>query len=152
MTTVDLTRADNDNDRPDEQLMLVRIYCAEAQTLLVPARLRLPTDLAQSLLQALADGAEADDFDPERHPAIARLYDWLDYHREAWEQQIDYGLHCQDGEDLEIRDVSYSVLPPETSPPPPPEGGVPLPRRVQAEPPDDGPLPPSPEGGVPLPR
>jgi hypothetical protein len=153
MTTVDLTRLDNNSDRPDQKLMLVRIYCAEAQTLLVPARVWLPADLADSLLQALADGADADDFDEERHPAVARLYDWLEYNRDAWEGQIDYGLHCQDGEDLEIRSVSFSSEPPVDEPlPPPPEGGIPLPRRVQVEPPVDGPLPPPPEGGLPVPR
>ncbi|MEZ0070272.1 hypothetical protein ABIA32_006324 [Streptacidiphilus sp. MAP12-20] len=121
MTTVDLTR-------PNERLMLVRIYCAEAQTLLVPARVWLPADLADGLQQALAAG-RADDFDGDMHPAVAELLDWLEDNRETWERQIDYGLHCQDAEDLEIRWVEVSGEPPEDEPlPPPPEGGVPLPR------------------------
>jgi hypothetical protein len=80
----------------------VKISCAEAQVLLVPVDLRLPAALAQGLSEAVRTG-RAEDYGDDIHPAMAELLDWLEAHREVWEDQIDYGVHCQDGEDLEIR-------------------------------------------------
>ena len=83
----------------------VGITCAEAQVLHIPAVLHLPPELAAGLEDAVRTG-RADDWDyDDLHPAMAWLLDWLEEHREAWENQLDYGLHCQDGEDLEIRNV-----------------------------------------------
>ena len=43
------------------------------------------------------------------HPAMAELLDWLEDNRELREDQIDYGVHIQDGEYLEIRSFEVDV-------------------------------------------
>ena len=89
----------------------VGITCAEATVLHVPAVLQLPPDLAAGLEDAVRTG-RADNWDDPMHPAIAALLDWLEDNRDEWEAQLDYGVHIQDGEELEIRSFEVdAVLP-----------------------------------------
>ncbi|MFC1435374.1 hypothetical protein ACEZDB_32510 [Streptacidiphilus sp. N1-3] len=80
----------------------VGITCAEAVVFHIPAVLYLPAELAAGLEDAARTG-RADNWDEDSHPAMAWLWEWLEDNREAWEDQLDMGVHTQDGEDLEIR-------------------------------------------------
>ncbi|WP_431959363.1 hypothetical protein [Actinacidiphila sp. bgisy160] len=97
---------DEDDDEWDDGMVPVRmgITCAEACVFHIPAVVRIPPELAAGVREAVEAG-RADDWGDDMHPAMAELYDWLEGNRDAWENQLDMGVHTQDGEDLEIRSV-----------------------------------------------